>query len=83
MSHYFDELGNMALIKYHSRDIFKINFVVDEKSSTGTSVRDQHHTKLSGSADSHKMVQNLSESQNSKHALGSQLLLLTKMNILD
>ena len=63
MSYYFDELGNMALSNCHSRDIFQRGFVVDDKSSTGMSVRDKGHTNLSGSVDSRKMVRNLSTSQ--------------------
>ena len=54
MSCYFDELVNMALTKYHPRDIFHRGFVVDDKSSTEISVQDKDHTSLSGSTDSQK-----------------------------
>ena len=54
---------NLVLSKCYSRDIFQKNFAVDDKSSTGMPVRDQDHTNLSGSMDSHKMVRNVSVSQ--------------------
>ena len=60
---YFDILGNMVMSKCHSRDIFERGFVVDNKSAYGMSVREQNHTKLSGSVDSRRMVMNLASSQ--------------------
>ena len=53
----------MVMSKCHSHDIFERGFVVDNNSAYGMSVREQNHTKLSGSVDSRRMVMNLALSQ--------------------
>ena len=63
MCYYFDFLCNMTLNKHHSRDVFEIGFVVDNKSDSGMSVRDKGKSELAGSINSRQMVQNLSPSQ--------------------
>ena len=63
MCFYFDQLGNMTLNKYHSRDVFQRGFVVDDKSNSGMSIRDKGTSELAESIDSRQMVQNLSASQ--------------------
>ena len=52
MCFYFDQLGNMTLNKYHSRDVFERGFVVDDKSSSGMSIRGKGTSELAGSIDS-------------------------------
>ena len=63
MCFYFDELGNKMLNNYHSRDVFKRGFVVDNKSPNGIGLRQSNKSNLSGSVDGRKMVLNLSSSQ--------------------
>ena len=47
----------------HFRDIFQRSFVVDDKSTTGMSIRDKDSSNLSESVDSRLMVLNSSSSQ--------------------
>ena len=59
----FDQLANIAINGFHSRDIYQRGFVVDNKSATGLNLRDKDRKDLEGSVDSKLMVLNLSASQ--------------------
>ena len=63
MCFYFDELGNKMMNNYHSRDVFRRDFVVDNKSPNGIELGQSNQSNLTGSVDSRKMVLNLSASQ--------------------
>ena len=63
MCFYFDELGNRMMNNYHSRDVFRRGFVVDNKSLNGIGLRQSNQYNLNGSLDGRKMVLNFSASQ--------------------
>ena len=59
MCFYFDELGNRKMNNYHSRDVFRRGFVVDDKSPNGIGLRQSSQSNLTGSVYGRKMVLNL------------------------